>query len=479
MQYETGLSDDHARWLEGRQVSIEAAAEIGMFSKGCELAFPYHQPDGTPAFTKWRGPEKKFRIEPNGQKLALWLLDRWHDVSSDTLVITEGEIDALSFLTAGASCVVSVPNGAWGRPGEGDIVPASDTGFSFLWRGDALHPELARFKRFILATDADAPGQVLRDELAIRLGRDRCLFVAYPDGCKDTNDVLVKHGRKAVLALIETARPIVPDQLVPFSAIPRASGTSFSSGWGDLDAHLLIALPEVMVISGPPNHGKSQLALALVANLARVHRLRGAILQFEDDVDRHRDDLMRYARAWQNGNGARTIKIAPEAWIDAHFLTVPPPETIDDAADKTLAWLFERIEEAATRHGCKLVLLDPWNEVEHAWGVNETETGYTGKALRQLRALARKYQLLIIIVCHPSKAGGMKQPDEMTPYDIAGSAHFANKPDHVLLIHRDKGSDETVVNIAKCRDYRRRGLPGTVRMKFDPRSATFTYIGKA
>ncbi len=477
MEPTTGLSDAHAHWLEDRMIPCELAADLGMFSKGRDLAFPYHQPNGTPAFTKWRGPDKKFRIEPAGQKLALWLLNRWRDVSSDTLVITEGELDALSFLALGVECVVSVPNGAAGRPGEGDIVPTADTGFSYLWNGNALHPELARFKRFILATDADQAGQVLRDELSIRLGRDRCLFVNYPVGCKDANDVLVNHGREGVLALLHNAQAIVPNQLVRFSNIPRATGVSLSSGWGSLDPNLMIAIPEVMVISGPPNHGKSQLALALVANLARVHGLRGAILQFEDDVDRHRDDLMRYGRAWKNGNGP-TVDDA-EAWIDQMFLTVPPPEDLDEAADKTLAWMFERIHEAATRHGCRWVLIDPWNEVEHAWGVSENETTYTGKALRQIRALARKYQMLIIIVTHPSKSGGMKtDAEEMTPYDIAGSAHWANKPDHVILIHRPRGTDETIVNIAKCRDYRRRGQPGTVRMKFDPRTATFAVVGR-
>jgi twinkle protein len=170
--------------------------------------------------------------------------------------------------------------------------------------------------------------------------------------------------------------------------------------------------------------------------------------------------------------------MAPDAWIDSHFLTVPPPEDIEQTEDKTLAWLLDRIEEAATRHGCKVILLDPWNEVEHAWGVNETETAYTGRALRQLRALARRYQLLILVVTHPSKAGGLKGADEMTPYDIAGSAHWANKPDHVILIHRERGADETIVNIAKSRDYRRRGCPGVMRLRFDFRTATFAVTGK-
>ena len=472
------LSEVHAHWLEGRGIPVEIATEVGLCSRGREIGFPFRTADGTVSFTKWRGTDKSFRIEPSGQSLILWGLDRLADVSSDTLIINEGEIDALSMMTAGMGAVVSVPNGAPSRPGEGDIRPPDDRAFAYLWADNNLRPELVPFSRFILATDGDGPGLILRDELAIRLGRKACWFVTYPAGCKDANDVLCKHGRDGVQALIVGARPMVADQLVPFSAIPRSIGESWSSGWGDLDQNLMFALPEVCVISGPPNHGKSQFALALVANLARVHGMRTAILQFEDDVDRHRDDLGRYAKAWRSGNG-RPITMEPGAWIDTHFLTVPPPEDIEETQDKTLAWLIDRIDEAATRHGCRIVLIDPWNEIEHAWGVNETETAYTGKALRMIRALARKYQLLVIIVTHPSKSAGLKtDAREATPYDIAGSAHWANKPDHVVLISRERGSSETIVNVAKCRDYRKRGAPGVVRMRFDSRSATFAFAGR-
>ncbi len=475
---EAGLSEAHATWLDDRGIPCELAADTGMFSKAGALAFPYRDADGKTLFVKWRGPDKRFWIDPAGQKLEPWLLHQVSDASSDTLIWTEGEIDALSVMAAGAGPVVSVPNGAPAKPGEGDILPTQDSAFAYLWQAGRLRPELAGFKRHILATDGDGPGAVLRDELAVRLGRKACWFVSYPAGCKDANDVLRRHGREGVLRLIATARPMVPDQLVPFSAIPRSSGVSLSSGWGALDAHFMLCLPEVCVISGPPNHGKSQWTLALVANLVRVHGMRVAILQFEDDVDRHRDDLARYACAWrQSTDAGKPIAMNPEAWIDANFVTIQPPEDVEEAADKTLTWLLDRIDEAATRHDCRVILLDPWNEIEHAWGVNETETAYTGRALRQIRALARKYQLLIIIVTHPSKSGGQKDdPETMSLYDVSGSAHWANKPDHGVLIYRPKGSDETIVNVAKCRDFRKRGQPGTVNMRFDPRTATFSVV---
>ena len=46
---------------------------------------------------------------------------------------------------------------------------------------------MQQFKKIILATDDDQKGRVLRDELAVRLGRSRCWFVTYPKGCKVAN----------------------------------------------------------------------------------------------------------------------------------------------------------------------------------------------------------------------------------------------------------------------------------------------------
>src|SRR5262245_58498300 len=68
-----GLSEEHATWLEERGIPIELAAELELHSSGRNLAFPYRTPDGEIVFTKLRGPEKSFRIEPAGRSLQLWL----------------------------------------------------------------------------------------------------------------------------------------------------------------------------------------------------------------------------------------------------------------------------------------------------------------------------------------------------------------------------------------------------------------------
>ena len=219
----------------------------------------------------------------------------------------------------------------------------------------------------------------------------------------------MKFGADKIGEMLDSAKPLVPSRLVSFADIPRsANQQQYTSGWADLDRHFRLKRPELITVVGAPNAGKSQWVLALVANLARVHGLRGAIIQFEDDVDRNRDDLIRYASAWKNTSEQGVpITMDPEEWVAKMFVTLSPSEGDEDL---TLDWLRDTIFEAAKRHGCQCIVLDPWNELEHMWGRNESETLYTRNALRQIKRWGRQLQVVIIIVVHPSKASGSDKP---------------------------------------------------------------------
>ena len=481
------LSSDHAEWLEEkRKIPCEIAAEIGFVSRGSNLAFEFRE-NGELRFRKVRretSEGKTFFFEPAGQPLILFNLDCLKEPCGPEvpLIICEGEIDAASWVVAGATRVVSVPNGAAGKPGEGDIVPSEDKQFAYLWQGDALLPELQAFSRIILATDSDKAGMVLRDELAIRLGRSRCYVVEYPTGCKDANDVLQRHGpekgAEILMHMVDEARPIVPNKLVPLLDIPeRGVRAQYSTGWSGLDHHIRIVPPELVVVTGAPGSGKSQWTLAMCMNLARIYGLKGAILQFEDNPDRNRRDILAYGRSWANDPRANFGE-DPEAWGRRMFYAIAPKEDEDGAVNFDLAWLQKAIEEAATRHGCKWVLIDPWNEVEHVWHIRENETTYTNSALRELKRLARRFQIALIIVAHPSKGAEQKTIEEASLYDVSGSAAWKNKADHGIIVARDKEDKSiTYVKIDKSKDWSLMGVPGIVKMQFAPERASFNFIG--
>jgi twinkle protein len=477
------LSAAHAEWLEDeRKIPCELAAELGVVSNGEHIAFEYRQ-NGAPSFLKVRREmvqegvlTKTFWIEPKGSVLCVWNEACLSDPSDSPLIITEGEIDALSFLAAGATHVVSVPNGAAGKPGEGDIVPNQDQQFAYLWQDGKLRPGFNRFRKIILATDGDTPGQILRDELAVRLGRPRCWYVSYPKGCKDANEVLVAHGSDALQEMIADSKPIVPNRLVTFSEIPsRADAQRYSTGWSSFDPHFMLQMPMLIIVTGRPNHGKSQWVLGVVTNLARLWGLKCALLQFEDNPERDRRDLIRYAKAWA-GQERGGIVAEPAAWVDRMFYTISPSEHLQEDQDFDLAWLHSAIEEAAARHGCRVVVIDPWNEVEHLWARQDTEATYLNRALRQLKVLSRRFQIAIFIVTHPTReAVHWTTIEHADLYHINGGAVWNNKADlGVIVWAEDVGGAARDVKVAKSKDFSRMGQPGIVRMSFDPKHATWT-----
>ena len=485
------LSSTHAEWLEDvRKIPCEIAAELGFVSRGNDLAIEFRR-NGALMFRKIRrrvrnedGTEDKtFFIEPKGSSLFLFNEDCLNEPCREEipLIICEGEIDAASWIAAGATRVVSVPNGSAGKPGEGDIVPSEDKQFAYLWDGNRLKPEIERFSKIILATDNDKAGGILRDELAIRLGRSKCYVVEYPSGCKDANDVLQKHenGAEILMHMIDEARPIVPNKLMPLVDIPeRGVLKTYSTGWGRMDEHMIIVPPELIIVTGTPNAGKSQWTLSLCMNLARIHGLKGAIFQFEDSVDRNRSDIIRYVKAWSRKEGDdELVTNNAKAWARRMFYAISPKEDEDDEVSFDLKWIQGAIHEAVTRHGCKWVLIDPWNEIEHVWNVRENETAYTNSALRELKRITRRYQIAVIIVTHPGKAADSKAFDDLSLYDVSGSAAWKNKADHGVIIGRHKGdTSKTLVKIDKCKDWRTMGRPGTVTMQFHDDIASFSVV---
>ena len=194
--------------------------------------------------------------------------------------------------------------------------------------------------------------------------------------------MLVRHGADALQDMIADAKPMVPRRLVSFSEIPsRADAKRYSSGWARVRPALHAGAAAAHRGHGKPNHGKSQWTLALVANLARLHGLKGAILQFEDNPQRNAAICFATPRLGE-GKERDGISEEPVAWVDRMFKTISPSEDLDEEQDFNLDWLKTTIEEAATRHGCRWVLIDPWNEIEHLWGRQDTEATYLNRALR-------------------------------------------------------------------------------------------------
>ncbi len=496
-----GLSSRHEEWLVlERGLDPEVVAKAGVYSvrrgedgeavadaKGKVIAFPFLR-RGREVAVKYRTADKRMWQRKGGEK-TLYNADALDDPALADgrvpLVITEGEIDALSGLTAGHPWSVSVPDGAPpardknGKlinvpEGADDIVPEEDVKFGFLqldW------DRLAKVKRIVIAVDNDEPGERLAAELVRRLGRVRCSRAAFPDGCKDLNEVLLAHGSAAVLDAIHNARPYPVSGLYTVDELPPEPPLEpVSTGWARLDPFVKVYRPALMVVSGFANAGKSTWTTQLVANLIVTQGWPVAVASFEMRHGTVLDQLERcLAEAYEvHYNRSRFTAIeAAKRTLRTHVNLIAPNPASDEETD--VAWLLERATAAVIRHGIKMLLVDPWNEIEHRRSRDETTSEYTGRALRMIKRWLAQMEVLGILVVHPTKAGANKEAAELTLYDVADSAHFANKADLGVMIARLGNPEDTVtgVKIAKVRYQPEAGRPGNADLVYDRERRVF------
>jgi twinkle protein len=214
-----------------------------------------------------------------------------------------------------------------------------------------------------------------------------------------------------------------------------------------------------MVVTGRAGSGKSSWINQMVAQMALLHHVRVGIASFEMRINpfvtRTLASVHSYAKAPGSAN----------EWIDDAFVFIAPePSKEDDQFD--IEWLIEKAETAVIRYGIRILVIDPWNEIEHAMRKGESLTEYTGRAIRALKRFGREFECLVIVVAHPSKQGSLKEPDQISLYDISDTAHFANKADLGVVVARSALGSTATIMIKKIRYQPETGTIGECNLQF-------------
>jgi twinkle protein len=441
------------------------------------MAFPYYRGDEL-VNVKYRDADKNFRMEAGAERILYGLND-----VAETCVIVEGEIDKLSVEMAGITSCVSVPDGA-PSPATKDYASK----FSFL---AADEEKLATVKEWIIAVDNDEPGKRLEDELARRLGREKCKRVTWPHGCKDANDVLRLYGGMCLGNILAEAQPFPINGAFEYEDTGPQVLTlhrngwekGVSTGWEDLDRYYTVRPGEFTVVTGMPNSGKSNWLDALCVNLALQHQWRIAV--FSPENQPIEDHMARMIEKWLGlpfgeGPTPRMTEAQLEAGmkeINPYFTWILP----DNDADWTVDNVLNVAKQLVYRKGIRGLVIDPWNELEHAPPDGQSETVYIGNVLKKVRQWARQHGVHVWIVAHPMKLQREKETGTYpvpTMYDISGSANWRNKADNGISVWRDFSAPEKPVQIhvQKVR-FRQIGRIGVSQLHYEPPTATYKDLG--
>lgn len=468
------LHEKHKLWIEGRMIDPGLAEKLGLQSvqdrEGYWLTVPYFE-RGEIVNRKWRlTSEKRHRMD-QGAPLLLWNSDALRHpevLAGAPVVITEGEWDALVAMTAGVPHVVSVPNGA---PASVTAEPENAKRYDWVYRHLA---DLDKVKQFIIAADGDEAGLNLAHDLVSLLGAERCRWVKYPDLCKDLNDVAITYGHAAVADLIMRAKPYPIKGLFTVDDFPpRAPIQPMMVGIKPLETMMAIVPGTLTVFTGYANIGKSTVLNSVVANLMSLG-VPVCMAPFETDVPILLDGIRQCMAKCQKHELAKIDTRPMDERIRSHLTLIY--QAVDEDDEMDLEWFLDRCRAAVIQYGAKVIILDPWNELEHHRRNQETETEYIGRALRAIKRFARKFNVAFWIVAHPSKP---EQGHAGVPklYNISGSAHWANKADYGLTYHRaDPTQNAAELHVTKVR----MGLPGEkgkVNVSLDYRTWEFIQDG--
>lgn len=457
------LSAKVLAWFRGRGISEQTLVAMKI-TEGMEwmpqkqgqantVQFNYFH-NGELINTKFRTGDKCFKLV-SGAELLPYNIDAIKGQSE--CIITEGEMDALSFYECGRHDVVSVPNGA-------------NANLDYL--DDYIEEYFDDKETIYIASDTDTKGVLLRDELVRRFGAERCRILEYGEGCKDANEHLQKFGRDSLLACIAAAPEIKLEGIFTVSDFEQSLDALFENGMQkgvtigheNFDRLCSFETKRLCVVTGIPQSGKSEFIDEILERLNIRYGWRVAVFSPENaPLAYHASKLIekftgkKFDKEHLSFGEYKQVK----EHLEQNFFFISPSENFK------LDTILDRAKYLVRRRGIKILVIDPYNRLESEQG-GRNETQYISEQLDKLTTFAQLNDVLIILMAHPTKQPRNKDGviEAPTLYDISGSANFFNKTDFGLVVHRNRTDNTVEVHVQKVK-FRHLGECGTALFKYN------------
>lgn len=480
-------------WFKSRGISQKTVEAFGITrtvnwfgtgEQGC-IAFPYHR-NGELVNIKYRTAGKQFRQEKDAER-TLFNMDRviehWQD-NPKQVIFVEGEMDVLSMYEAGYPNAVSLADGA---PKTAKFDP-DDKRFQALKSAEFLNDS----DEIILAVDGDEAGQALQLELLHRFGKDRCSTVKWADSndvqTKDANEVLMYHGVDVLKEIIEDRTPFPVEGIYTaedyrqevYNIYEGKVQKPVSTGFKNLDQIYKVMPSTFCLVTGVPNHGKSNFIDQVAVNLARNENWKFAIFSPEHSTANHIRRLSEkvIGRPFDIGPSVRMsvdeLKNAMQ-FLKDKFYFVESRDTVP-----SIDWLLSKMKVACLRHGVKGIIIDPYNEIDSSREGNKREDEHIRDLISACKQFCRRHEVAMWMVAHPAKMQRTQEGIIPAPslYDVSGSAHWNNMCDVGLVVHRDFDNDETRVITRKIREQGLYGNIGEAFFRYDLSRHVYSEIDK-
>lgn len=469
-------------WIQGNSIEIDGKIHTTKDAIQNAVMFPYFR-DSILVNTKYRSATKAFRLE-KGAELILYNFDiLYTDIK--TLIITEGEIDCLSFLECGIKNVVSVPNGA-----------AKNPNLSYL---DSANELLNQIGCIIIATDNDKAGELLAEELIRRLGREKCKRAVYPEGCKDANEVLCKFGADELIALTQKATDIEIPGILSSEIVIKQAADLYDNGYpkvypikiNGFDNLFNFNLGEVTIFTGGANAGKTTFVNECLQRLNFYYGFKAGILSWEQQpVGGHLGRILQkyYGKSFFTPNIYQTgmERMTKEEFnLGAKYYTDNFKFFDCRGAIYTVKDICNMARELVKKYGINILYIDPFTHIDRSIKPHSvSDTDYISIIMVTLTNLAKELKIHIILVAHPTKLRTLKylyvdaKGQEQVVYfggkgDINGSANFDNTADNIIAVGRHPISHNPLIFVEKIRYQDYVGSIGECELIYDRKTTRY------
>lgn len=242
-------------------------------------------------------------------------------------------------------------------------------------------------------------------------------------------------------------------------------------GWRCLNRLYTVLPGQWTVVTGTPQSGKSEFMDALAVNLAEEYGWRFAVYSPENHpLETHIAKLAEKRGRKPFGDGPTKPMTPDEAreavdWVLEHFEFINPRHE-DYSPENLLISALAYRPKGIAKWG---VILDPWNTLDHVRN-GMSETDYISHILTHVTRLVREGNAHCWLVVHPQKLYRLRDGSTPIPraYDISGSAHWYNKSDNIICVHRNKDDDSDLVelHVQKVR-FKHCGHIGLAELRWD------------
>ena len=458
-------------WFKTRGISQKTLADLNV-GEGSEYMPQTGRAENTIKFNyfiggeliniKYRDGRKNFKLFKGAEKV-FYNIDS--TVGYDSCVIVEGEMDVLALHEAGITNAISVPNGATLNTNNLDYL---DNCIDYFEDKDKI----------ILAVDSDEAGLALQAELIRRLGSEVCYLATFDD-CKDANEYLQKYGKQKLAERIEGSRPVPLENVTTFRDIEdevtdfvrNGFKPGYQIGLENFDNIFSTYTGQFITVTGIPSSGKSDFVDQMVVGYNQNYGWKTAFASPENvPTYLHAHKLMR--KVWQGMPTARDIH--GDKWnqvadhCNTNFFHI-------DMERYTLESVLKKGAELVKRKGIKCLVIDPFNKVRDVDCKTEDVNRYTMEYLTKIEMFAKKFDVLVFVVAHPTKMYKDKDGkiEEPTMYNIKGGGEWYDASYHGILVHRDYEEKTVKAKVLKVK-FQNLGENGAeAYFKWEPKSGCF------